>query len=55
MGKVNDNFLVCFESIKKIGVEKKLKHEIMLHKRFADYYLLYFSKLVDRSQRKDIL
>lgn len=32
-----------------------LKPEIMLHKRFADYHLLYLSKLVEPSQKKDIL
>jgi hypothetical protein len=55
LSSINRNFVGCFDSLKKIPEEMALKPEIMLHKRFADYHLLYLSKLVEPSQKKDIL
>jgi hypothetical protein len=43
---INDSFLKSFENLKKIDGSIATKYEVMLHKRFADYNLLYLSKCV---------
>lgn len=52
---INDNFLQCFSNLKKITGNAATKYEVMLHKRFADYNLLYLSKSVQPSERHVIL
>ena len=44
-----------FNSLKMISGEGATRHEVMLHKRFADYNLLHLSKAVSADDRKEVL
>jgi hypothetical protein len=55
MNSINDSFISCFDSLKKVNGSLSTKYEVMLHKRFADYNLLYLSKSVPAANRKEIL
>ncbi len=52
---INDAFLSCFTSLKKISGPSQDKYEVMLHKRFADYNLLNLAKEVPLNQRLSYL
>ena len=45
--EITNEFVKSFDSLKKIPAENMVRHQVILHKRFGDFNLLYVAKMAE--------
>ena len=53
--EITEEFIQCFEAFKRIPVENSLRHQVILHKRFGDFNMLYVAKMAQGEHKKAFL